>query len=119
MCTEPPGPRSEVSAIGDPADSQTTETSGECGRGPPPVAPPPPAPPPSSLAPPSPPQTQTGPGRDQQQQQQVVVIDRSYQCQFCSSTFTSYFQLKSHRTQHKGEQVRPQNHHTRPPKNEY
>uniref|UniRef100_A0A8C5F485 C2H2-type domain-containing protein n=1 Tax=Gadus morhua TaxID=8049 RepID=A0A8C5F485_GADMO len=37
--------------------------------------------------------------------QQVVVIDRSYQCQFCSSTFTSYFQLKSHRTQHKEEQV--------------
>ncbi|XP_041860773.1 zinc finger protein 341 [Melanotaenia boesemani] len=36
---------------------------------------------------------------------QVVVIDSSYQCQFCASKFKSYFQLKSHLTQHKGEQV--------------
>ncbi|CAL8238666.1 unnamed protein product [Lota lota] len=97
--TEPTGQRSEVNTISDPADSRTTETS-DCGRGPPPVAPPPPAPPPSSLAPPPAP-TQTQQGREQH----VVVVDRSYQCQFCSSTFASYFQLKSHRTQHKGEQV--------------
>lgn len=36
---------------------------------------------------------------------QVVVIDSSYQCQFCASKFKTYFQLKSHLTQHKGEQV--------------
>uniref|UniRef100_A0A8C5E4F2 Zinc finger protein 341-like n=1 Tax=Gouania willdenowi TaxID=441366 RepID=A0A8C5E4F2_GOUWI len=29
----------------------------------------------------------------------------SYQCQFCSSKFKTYFQLKSHLTQHKEEQV--------------
>uniref|UniRef100_A0A8D0AW28 Zinc finger protein 341 n=1 Tax=Sander lucioperca TaxID=283035 RepID=A0A8D0AW28_SANLU len=46
--------------------------------------------------------------QDQQCQapsQQIVVIDRSYQCQFCASKFKTYFQLKSHMTQHKGEQV--------------
>lgn len=37
---------------------------------------------------------------------QMVVIDSSYQCQFCASKFKTYFQLKSHLTQHKGEQVR-------------
>uniref|UniRef100_A0A673BKN8 Zinc finger protein 341 n=1 Tax=Sphaeramia orbicularis TaxID=375764 RepID=A0A673BKN8_9TELE len=36
---------------------------------------------------------------------QIVVIDSSYQCQFCPSKFKTYFQLKSHLTQHKGEQV--------------
>uniref|UniRef100_A0A3Q2QJE7 Zinc finger protein 341 n=1 Tax=Fundulus heteroclitus TaxID=8078 RepID=A0A3Q2QJE7_FUNHE len=36
---------------------------------------------------------------------QIVVIDSSYQCQFCGSKFKTYFQLKSHLTQHKGEQV--------------
>ncbi|XP_068189192.1 zinc finger protein 341 isoform X2 [Antennarius striatus] len=36
---------------------------------------------------------------------QVVVIDSSYQCQFCAGKFKTYFQLKSHLTQHKGEQV--------------
>ena len=36
---------------------------------------------------------------------QIVVIDSSYQCQFCASKFKTYFQLKSHLTQHKGEQV--------------
>ncbi|NXX98483.1 ZN341 protein, partial [Centropus bengalensis] len=36
---------------------------------------------------------------------QVVLIDSSYQCQFCPSKFTTYFQLKSHMTQHKNEQV--------------
>lgn len=36
---------------------------------------------------------------------QMVVIDSSYQCQFCASKFKTYFQLKSHLTQHKGEQV--------------
>lgn len=35
----------------------------------------------------------------------MVVIDSSYQCQFCASKFKTYFQLKSHLTQHKGEQV--------------
>ncbi|XP_017266707.1 zinc finger protein 341 isoform X2 [Kryptolebias marmoratus] len=39
------------------------------------------------------------------QNQQVVVIDSSYQCQFCADKFKTYFQLKSHLTQHKGEQV--------------
>ncbi|XP_028439007.1 zinc finger protein 341, partial [Perca flavescens] len=46
--------------------------------------------------------------QDQQCQapsQQIVVIDSSYQCQFCASKFKTYFQLKSHMTQHKGEQV--------------
>lgn len=36
---------------------------------------------------------------------QIVVIDSSYQCQFCAGKFKTYFQLKSHLTQHKGEQV--------------
>ncbi|KAM8829483.1 zinc finger protein 341 isoform 2-T4 [Synchiropus picturatus] len=36
---------------------------------------------------------------------QMVVIDSSYQCQFCAGKFKTYFQLKSHMTQHKGEQV--------------
>ncbi|MBN3281441.1 ZN341 protein, partial [Polyodon spathula] len=35
----------------------------------------------------------------------VVLIDSSYQCQFCASKFNTYFQLKSHMTQHKDEQV--------------
>lgn len=46
------------------------------------------------------------------QSQQVVVIDSSYQCQFCASKFKTYFQLKSHLTQHKGEQVGTGNHRT-------
>ncbi|KAG7281595.1 hypothetical protein CRUP_010070 [Coryphaenoides rupestris] len=92
--TELIGPRSEVNAISDPGGSGTTENT-ECGRAPPPAAPPP-----SALA--SPAETQQG---REQVVQQVVVIDRSYQCQFCSSTFTTYFQLKSHMTQHKGEQT--------------
>ncbi|CAJ1055295.1 zinc finger protein 341 [Xyrichtys novacula] len=41
----------------------------------------------------------------QSQTKQIVVIDSSYQCQFCASKFKTYFQLKSHLTQHKGEQV--------------
>lgn len=40
------------------------------------------------------------------QTKQIVVIDSSYQCQFCTCKFKTYFQLKSHLTQHKGEQVR-------------
>uniref|UniRef100_A0A3Q3XC08 C2H2-type domain-containing protein n=1 Tax=Mola mola TaxID=94237 RepID=A0A3Q3XC08_MOLML len=36
---------------------------------------------------------------------QIIVIDSSYQCQFCTSKFKTYFQLKSHLTKHKGEQV--------------
>lgn len=36
---------------------------------------------------------------------QVVLIDSSYQCQFCPGKFNTYFQLKSHMTQHKNEQV--------------
>uniref|UniRef100_UPI0037E78C8E zinc finger protein 341 isoform X2 n=1 Tax=Semicossyphus pulcher TaxID=241346 RepID=UPI0037E78C8E len=36
---------------------------------------------------------------------QIVLIDSSYQCQFCANKFKTYFQLKSHLTQHKGEQV--------------
>lgn len=54
------------------------------------------------------PQVQMQPNHNQQcqaQTKQVVVIDSSYQCQFCASKFRSYFQLKSHLTQHKGEQV--------------
>ncbi|KAM6924927.1 zinc finger protein 341 [Xenentodon cancila] len=48
------------------------------------------------------------PNQNQQcpaQTKQIVVIDSSYQCQFCASRFKTYFQLKSHLTQHKGEQV--------------
>ncbi|KAM4692531.1 zinc finger protein 341 [Rhinophrynus dorsalis] len=36
---------------------------------------------------------------------QVVLIDSAYHCQFCTSKFDSYFQLKSHMTQHKQVQV--------------
>ncbi|KAM9296050.1 zinc finger protein 341 [Gastrophryne carolinensis] len=36
---------------------------------------------------------------------EVVMIDSSYHCQFCPDKFNSYFQLKSHMTQHKQEQV--------------
>ncbi|KAK7884803.1 hypothetical protein WMY93_027926 [Mugilogobius chulae] len=43
--------------------------------------------------------------QNQIQSKQMVVIDSSYQCQFCSNKFKTYFQLKSHLTQHKGEQV--------------
>ncbi|XP_015220037.2 zinc finger protein 341 isoform X1 [Lepisosteus oculatus] len=39
------------------------------------------------------------------QSKQIVLIDSSYQCQFCASKFSTYFQLKSHMTQHKNEQV--------------
>uniref|UniRef100_A0A8C7Z554 Zinc finger protein 341 n=1 Tax=Oryzias sinensis TaxID=183150 RepID=A0A8C7Z554_9TELE len=41
----------------------------------------------------------------QAQTKQIVLIDSSYQCQFCAGKFRTYFQLKSHLTQHKGEQV--------------
>uniref|UniRef100_A0A3B4ALY5 C2H2-type domain-containing protein n=1 Tax=Periophthalmus magnuspinnatus TaxID=409849 RepID=A0A3B4ALY5_9GOBI len=43
--------------------------------------------------------------QNQTQSKQMVLIDSSYQCQFCSNKFKTYFQLKSHLTQHKGEQV--------------
>uniref|UniRef100_A0A671LH26 Zinc finger protein 341-like n=1 Tax=Sinocyclocheilus anshuiensis TaxID=1608454 RepID=A0A671LH26_9TELE len=36
---------------------------------------------------------------------QIILIDSSYQCQFCSAKFSTYFQLKSHMMQHKNEQV--------------
>uniref|UniRef100_A0A8C9RVF9 Zinc finger protein 341 n=2 Tax=Scleropages formosus TaxID=113540 RepID=A0A8C9RVF9_SCLFO len=36
---------------------------------------------------------------------QIILIDSSYQCQFCAGKFNTYFQLKSHMTQHKDEQV--------------
>uniref|UniRef100_A0A8C7MRH4 Zinc finger protein 341 n=1 Tax=Oncorhynchus kisutch TaxID=8019 RepID=A0A8C7MRH4_ONCKI len=39
------------------------------------------------------------------QTKQIILIDSSYQCQFCAGKFSTYFQLKSHMTQHKGEQV--------------
>ncbi|XP_041801725.1 zinc finger protein 341 isoform X2 [Chelmon rostratus] len=54
------------------------------------------------------PQVQMQSNQNQQcqaQPKQIVVIDSSYQCQFCASKFKTYFQLKSHLTQHKGEQV--------------
>ncbi|MEE6527349.1 hypothetical protein FKM82_028664, partial [Ascaphus truei] len=35
----------------------------------------------------------------------VVLVDSSYHCQFCGGKFNTYFQLKSHMTQHKQEQV--------------
>ncbi|XP_010889766.2 zinc finger protein 341 isoform X1 [Esox lucius] len=41
----------------------------------------------------------------QAQTKQIILIDSSYQCQFCVGKFSTYFQLKSHMTQHKGEQV--------------
>ncbi|XP_028810252.1 zinc finger protein 341 isoform X2 [Denticeps clupeoides] len=41
----------------------------------------------------------------QNKSKQVPLNDSSYQCQFCSNKFNSYFQLKSHMTQHKNEQV--------------
>ncbi|KAF5917862.1 hypothetical protein HPG69_010015, partial [Diceros bicornis minor] len=42
---------------------------------------------------------------DKLEAKQVVLIDSSYLCQFCPSKFSTYFQLKSHMTQHKDEQV--------------
>lgn len=42
---------------------------------------------------------------ERKQNKQVLLIDSSYQCQFCSGKFSTYFQLKSHMTQHKNEQV--------------
>ncbi|TMS15876.1 Zinc finger protein 341 [Larimichthys crocea] len=54
------------------------------------------------------PQVQMQSNQNQQcqaQTKQIVVIDSSYQCQFCASKFKTYFQLKSHLTKHKGEQV--------------
>ncbi|KAL6483660.1 hypothetical protein MHYP_G00085320 [Metynnis hypsauchen] len=44
-----------------------------------------------------------GPG--QGHSKQIILIDSSYQCQFCAAKFSTYFQLKSHMTQHKDEQV--------------
>ncbi|KAK2488581.1 hypothetical protein MC885_015933 [Smutsia gigantea] len=59
---------------------------------------------------PSAPQPQTLPTAgeddgDKLEAKQVVLIDSSYLCQFCPSKFSTYFQLKSHMTQHKNEQV--------------
>lgn len=51
------------------------------------------------------PQVQAQSNQNQAPAKQMVVIDSSYQCQFCASKFKTYFQLKSHLTQHKGEQV--------------
>ncbi|CAF93318.1 unnamed protein product [Tetraodon nigroviridis] len=54
------------------------------------------------------PRGQAEPVQDQQchaNAKKVVLIDSSYQCQFCAGKFKTYFQLKSHLTQHKGEQV--------------
>ena len=34
-----------------------------------------------------------------------VSIDNSFICQYCGLKFKTYFQLKSHMTQHKNEQV--------------
>ncbi|XP_066443647.1 zinc finger protein 341 isoform X1 [Eleutherodactylus coqui] len=48
--------------------------------------------------------SQSGPC-DGSEAKQGVLIDSSYHCQFCSGKFSSYFQLKSHMTQHKQEQV--------------
>ncbi|XP_057558034.1 zinc finger protein 341 isoform X5 [Hippopotamus amphibius kiboko] len=42
---------------------------------------------------------------DKLEAKQVVLIDSSYLCQLCPSKFSTYFQLKSHMTQHKNEQV--------------
>lgn len=42
---------------------------------------------------------------DKLETKQVVLIDSSYLCQFCPNKFSTYFQLKSHMTQHKNEQV--------------
>ncbi|XP_061657166.1 zinc finger protein 341 isoform X1 [Syngnathoides biaculeatus] len=50
---------------------------------------------------PAQPHNQEGPA----QIKQIVMVDSSYQCQFCPSKFKTYFQLKSHMTRHKGEQV--------------
>ncbi|KAI5609233.1 zinc finger protein 341 isoform X1 [Silurus asotus] len=44
-------------------------------------------------------------GSNHSQTKQLFSIDSSYQCQFCTAKFSSYFQLKSHMTQHKDEQV--------------
>ncbi|XP_048873979.1 zinc finger protein 341 isoform X3 [Brienomyrus brachyistius] len=44
---------------------------------------------------------QSGKGKSKQ----IILIDSSYQCQFCAGKFNTYFQLKSHMTQHKDEQV--------------
>ncbi|XP_015265871.1 PREDICTED: zinc finger protein 341 isoform X1 [Gekko japonicus] len=58
----------------------------------------------------SPPQPQAMPPAEENEAskpeaKQVVLIDSSYQCQFCPNKFSTYFQLKSHMTQHKHEQV--------------
>nr|XP_056700328.1 zinc finger protein 341 isoform X3 [Euleptes europaea] len=58
----------------------------------------------------SPPQPQAMPPAEESEAskleaKQVVLIDSSYQCQFCPNKFSTYFQLKSHMTQHKHEQV--------------
>lgn len=58
-----------------------------------------PAPPPQDLSPLE--ESEAG----KLETKQVVLIDSSYQCQFCPSKFNTYFQLKSHMTQHKNEQV--------------
>uniref|UniRef100_A0AAY4AWZ1 C2H2-type domain-containing protein n=1 Tax=Denticeps clupeoides TaxID=299321 RepID=A0AAY4AWZ1_9TELE len=51
------------------------------------------------------PSPHTAPRTSQNKSKQVPLNDSSYQCQFCSNKFNSYFQLKSHMTQHKNEQV--------------
>uniref|UniRef100_A0A8C6WY91 Zinc finger protein 341 n=1 Tax=Neogobius melanostomus TaxID=47308 RepID=A0A8C6WY91_9GOBI len=51
-------------------------------------------------------QNQSTPSQQKQTQpKQMVVVDSSYQCQFCPNKYKTYFQLKSHLTQHKCEQV--------------
>uniref|UniRef100_A0A7N6AWA3 C2H2-type domain-containing protein n=1 Tax=Anabas testudineus TaxID=64144 RepID=A0A7N6AWA3_ANATE len=52
-----------------------------------------------------PPQQTSQTQAEEEATKQIVVIDSSYQCQFCASKFKTYFQLKSHLTQHKAEQV--------------
>ncbi|CAM9098855.1 unnamed protein product, partial [Lampetra planeri] len=80
---------SEEETTGDRQQQQQQQTDQEEG-------PPPPA---------GPTQAEEQNPQCQAQVKQIVVIDSSYQCQFCASKFKTYFQLKSHMTQHKGEQV--------------
>ena len=51
-------------------------------------------------------QIHINPGAREKQAKKVdIVVDNSFVCQYCSTKFTTYFQLKSHMVVHKDEQV--------------
>ena len=51
-------------------------------------------------------QMTVGQSTDGQDKNISIIVDNSYLCQYCPEKFKTYFQLKTHMTSHKSEQVR-------------